>query len=133
MTTSLARQLQALRSDVVATLDKRKHHRVASLLFDPDEAAGQTLEAIYSLGVNGLSGLVLLEPQFERFGQTLFAENAKEIDRAVQVLARWGWGGLIGVCRPRQRMMMLILGLWSFWIWLRRMLLRGKLQRLWNG
>lgn len=92
MATSLARQLQSLRSDVVATLDKRKHQKAASLLFDPEEAASQTLEAVYSLGVNGLHGLVQLEPRFERFGRTLFAESAKEIDRAVQVKTLGGWG-----------------------------------------
>jgi len=84
MATSLAGQLQALRSDVVGTLDKRKHQRAASLLFDPDEAAAQTFAAVYALGINGLHGLIQLEPRFGKFARTLFAESAKEIDRAIQ-------------------------------------------------
>ena len=95
MATSLARQLQTLRSDVVGTLDKRKHQRIASLLFDPDEAAAQTFAAVYALGINGLQGLIQLDPRFGKFARTLFAESAKEIDRATQVsLLYFGtWAG----------------------------------------
>src|SRR5208282_5587115 len=85
MATSLARQLQAIRSDVVATLDKRKHEKVASLLFDPEEAGEQDYEAVFSLGLNGLHGLIQIDPKFGKFENTLFAETAKEIDRAIQV------------------------------------------------
>jgi U3 small nucleolar RNA-associated protein 10 len=86
MSTSLARQLQAIRSDVVSTLDRRKHEKVASLLFDPEEAAEQDFDSVFSLGLNGLDGLIQLDPEFQRFGNTLFSESAKDIDRAVQVL-----------------------------------------------
>jgi len=85
MATSLARQLQSIRSDTVATLDKRKHEKVASLLFDPEEAAVQDYHAVFSLAVNGLYGLVQLDSRFDRFHKTLFAESSKEIDRAIQV------------------------------------------------
>lgn len=85
MATALARQLQAIRSDTVATLDKRKHERVASLLFDPEEASGQDFDTIFFLGLNGLHGLIQIEPKFEGFEKTLFAETSKEIDRAIQV------------------------------------------------
>ena len=85
MATSLARQLQAIRSETVATLDNRKHGRVASLLFERDEAASQDFEAVFALGLNGLHGLILLNPQFQKFQKTLFSEAAKEIDRAIQV------------------------------------------------
>jgi U3 small nucleolar RNA-associated protein 10 len=85
MATSLARQLQALRSDTVATLDKRKHEKVASLLFDPEEAADQDFNSVFSLGLNGLHGLIQSEPRFRSFEKTLFAETTKDIDRAIQV------------------------------------------------
>ena len=83
--TSLARQLQAIRSETVTTLDKRKHEKVASLLFDPEEATDQDLDAVYSLGLNGLHGLIQLEPEFQKFGSTLFSQTSRDIDRAVQV------------------------------------------------
>ena len=86
MATSLARQLQTIKSNTVATLDKRKHEKVASLLFDPDEAAAQDFHSIFSLSVNGLHGLVQLDPRFRKFEKTLFAEASKEIDRTIQVL-----------------------------------------------
>jgi hypothetical protein len=85
MATSLARQLQTLRSETAATLDKRKHDRVASLLFDPQDAAEQDYDAVLALGQNGLLGLVQLDGRFREFEQTLFSETAKEMDRAIQV------------------------------------------------
>jgi len=88
MATSLARQLQSIKSDIVATLDKRKHEKVSSLLFDPDEAATQDFHAVFSLGVNGLYGLVQLDPRFQKFEKTLFSETSKEIDRTIQVLSK---------------------------------------------
>jgi U3 small nucleolar RNA-associated protein 10 len=87
MATSLARQLQALRSNTVATLDKRKHEKVGSLLFGPEEAARQDFDSALSLGLNGLHGLVQIEPQFQKFEKTLFSETSKEIDRSIQVQA----------------------------------------------
>jgi U3 small nucleolar RNA-associated protein 10 len=85
MTTSLARQLQAIRSDTVSTLDKRKHEKVSSLLFDPDEAASQDFHSMFSLGLNGLHGLVQLDGRFQNFEKTLFSESSKDIDRSIQV------------------------------------------------
>lgn len=90
MATSLARQLQAIKSDTVATLDKRKHEKVASLLFDPQEAAHQDFNSVFSLGSNGLHGLIQSEPRFQKFEKTLFAETSKEIDRTIQVLQGFG-------------------------------------------
>ena len=85
MATSLARQLQAIRSDTVATLDKRKHDKVASLFLDPDEAGKQSLDSAFSIGSNGLHGLIQLDQRFGKFEKTLFAVNSKEIDRTIQV------------------------------------------------
>lgn len=84
--TSLARQLQAIRSDVTATLDKRKHEKVASLLFEPKEAAYQQWDLVYAVGQNGLEGLVQLDPRFKKFESTLFSISSKEVDRAILVL-----------------------------------------------
>ena len=85
MATSLARQLQAIRSDTVATLDKRKHDKVASLLFDPQEAAEQDFNSVYALALNGLHGLIQINPEYKQYAKTLFAQTSKEIDRSVQV------------------------------------------------
>ena len=86
MATSLARQLQAIRSDTTTTLDKRKHEKTASLLFDPAEAAEQDYDSVLSLGLNGLLGLIHLDERFQKFEKTLFSETSKDIDRAIQVL-----------------------------------------------
>jgi U3 small nucleolar RNA-associated protein 10 len=85
MATALARQLQAIRSETAATLDKRKHDKVASLLFDPKEAAEQDYDTVLSLGVNGLQGLIQIDAKFRQFEGTLFSETSKKIDRAIQV------------------------------------------------
>jgi U3 small nucleolar RNA-associated protein 10 len=85
MATSLARQLQAIRSDVVATLDKRKHEKVGSLLFDSSEAAEQDYESVLSLGLNGLQGLIQIDPRFKPFEDTLFSKTSFQIDRALLV------------------------------------------------
>jgi len=85
MATSLARQLQAIHSDVVATLDKKKHEKVSSLLFDPNEAALQDYDEVLSLGLDGLNKLIEIEPRFKKFKSNLFSSSSKEVDRAIQV------------------------------------------------
>ena len=85
MATALARQLQAIRSETTATLDKRKHEKAASLLFDPKEAAERDYDTILALGVNGLQGLVQIDSRFKPFAKTLFSETSRDIDRAIQV------------------------------------------------
>jgi U3 small nucleolar RNA-associated protein 10 len=85
MATSLARQLKSIRSDITATLDKRKFEKVSSLLFEPDEAAVQDFDTVLALGQNGLHGLIQIDPRFQKFEQTLFSDTAKGIDRAIQV------------------------------------------------
>jgi U3 small nucleolar RNA-associated protein 10 len=85
MATSLARQLKSIRSDITATLDKRKFEKVSSLLFEPDEAAVQDFDTILALGQNGLHGLIQIDSRFQKFEKTLFSETAKGIDRAIQV------------------------------------------------
>jgi len=85
MATSLARQLQAIRSDVVATLDKKKHEKVSSLLFDPAEAAVQDYDEVLSLGLDGLNKLIEVELRFKKFKTNLFSTSSKDVDRAIQV------------------------------------------------
>ena len=89
--TSLARQLQTIRSDVTATLDKRKHEKVASLLFEPKEAAYQHWDLVYAVGQNGLEGLIQLDPRFQKFESTLFSNSSKDVDRAILVLCPLQW------------------------------------------
>ena len=85
MATALARQLKSIRSETTATLDKRKHEKISSLLFDPQEAAEQDYDTVLALGLNGLQGLIHLEPKFEQFERTLFSETSRDIDRAIKV------------------------------------------------
>ena len=85
MATSLARQLKARRSDVVATLDRRKHQKADSLLFERSEAAEQDYESVLALGLNGLQSLILIDPRFKQFEQTLFSRLSYQIDRSIQV------------------------------------------------
>uniref|UniRef100_A0A1I8QA80 HEAT repeat-containing protein 1 n=1 Tax=Stomoxys calcitrans TaxID=35570 RepID=A0A1I8QA80_STOCA len=83
MSTSLFEQLQRLKAPqtgVVADSKKR-----ASILFDPKEAATKDRRTIYDLGIHGLQELIVLNPTFQQFEQTLFDENTLQMERAVEL------------------------------------------------
>ena len=99
MTTSLAQQLKKLAlPESSLESDKR---RKCSLLFTPAEAANLDRDAFFEIGLNGLKELIVLEPAFETFNDTLFdvssrfysrtiesKENNKSLDKNIQKFLR---------------------------------------------
>ncbi|XP_031436234.1 HEAT repeat-containing protein 1 [Clupea harengus] len=81
--TSLAQQLKRLalpQND--ANLFNRRE--IASLLFNPKEAASTDRSTFYALGCNGLEELLGIEPAFEEFLDTLFSNASMNLERSVQ-------------------------------------------------
>ncbi|XP_015227293.1 PREDICTED: HEAT repeat-containing protein 1 [Cyprinodon variegatus] len=81
--TSLALQLKRLalpQSD--PNLLTRKE--VASLLFDPKDAATMDRSTFYALGCTGLEELLGIEPAFLEFQETLFSPASLTLERSVQ-------------------------------------------------
>ncbi|MED6241182.1 HEAT repeat-containing protein 1 [Ataeniobius toweri] len=81
--TSLALQLKRLalpQSD--PNLLTRKE--VASLLFDPKDAATMDRSTFYALGCTGLEELLGIEPAFLEFQDTLFSAASLTLERSVQ-------------------------------------------------
>uniref|UniRef100_A0A3Q1MF36 HEAT repeat-containing protein 1 n=1 Tax=Bos taurus TaxID=9913 RepID=A0A3Q1MF36_BOVIN len=84
--TSLAQQLQRLalpQSD--SSLLSRDE--VASLLFDPKEAATIDRDTAFAIGCTGLEELLGIDPSFEQFEAPLFSQLAKTLERSVQTKA----------------------------------------------
>ncbi|XP_069035979.1 HEAT repeat-containing protein 1 isoform X1 [Lepisosteus oculatus] len=81
--TSLAQQLKrlALPQNDPSLLSRKD---VASLLFDPKEAAGIDRDTFFALGCTGLEELLGIEPLFEEFQDTLFSPASKNLERSVQ-------------------------------------------------
>ncbi|KAF7648691.1 hypothetical protein LDENG_00153150 [Lucifuga dentata] len=81
--TSLAQQLKRLalpQSDP----DLLTRREVASLLFDPKDAAAMDRSTFYALGCTGLEELLGIEPAFLEFQDTLFSPAALTLERSVQ-------------------------------------------------
>lgn len=82
MATSLSQQLQRLAvPQTAALIDSKKK---ASILFDPLEAAKKDRRTIYELGVNGLHELIVINPEFQQFEETLFNEQTLHMERSVE-------------------------------------------------
>ncbi|KAM5235768.1 HEAT repeat-containing protein 1 [Ctenodactylus gundi] len=84
--TSLAQQLQrlALPQSDPSLLSRDE---VASLLFDPKEAATIDRETAFAIGCTGLEELLGIDPAFEQFEAPLFSQLAKTLERSVQTKA----------------------------------------------
>lgn len=84
--TSLAQQLQrlALPQSDPSLLSRDE---VASLLFDPREAATIDRDTAFALGCTGLEELLGIDPSFEQFEAPLFSQLAKTLERSVQTKA----------------------------------------------
>ncbi|KAM3930872.1 HEAT repeat-containing protein 1 [Leptodactylus fuscus] len=84
--TSLAHQLKrlALPQNDPSLLGR---HHVASLLFDPKEAATIDRETFYALGCTGLEQLMGIDASFAIFEETLFSTTSKNLERSVQTKA----------------------------------------------
>ena len=82
---SLARQLQQLQ--IPANLQSSaasKTPKKASFLFDAKDAADIDNETVFSIGVNGLEELMVIEPGFSSFENLLFDEASKSLERTLQ-------------------------------------------------
>nr|XP_031527782.1 HEAT repeat-containing protein 1 isoform X2 [Vicugna pacos] len=84
--TSLAQQLQrlALPQSDPSLLSRDE---VASLLFDPKEAATIDRDTAFAIGCTGLEELLGIDPSFEQFEAPLFSQLAKTLERSVQTKA----------------------------------------------
>ncbi|XP_004640899.1 HEAT repeat-containing protein 1 isoform X1 [Octodon degus] len=84
--TSLAQQLQRL---ALPQSDPSLLSRdvVASLLFDPKEAAAIDRDTAFAIGCTGLEELLGIDPAFEQFEAPLFSQMAKTLERSVQTKA----------------------------------------------
>uniref|UniRef100_A0A8C0PXP5 HEAT repeat-containing protein 1 n=2 Tax=Canis lupus familiaris TaxID=9615 RepID=A0A8C0PXP5_CANLF len=84
--TSLAQQLQRL---ALPQSDRSLLSRdeVASLLFDPKEAATVDRDTAFAIGCTGLEELLGIDPSFEQFEAPLFSQLAKTLERSVQTKA----------------------------------------------
>lgn len=84
--TSLAQQLQrlALPQSDPSLLARNE---VASLLFDPKEAATVDRDTAFAIGRTGLEELQGIDPAFEQFEAPLFSLFAKTLERSVQTAA----------------------------------------------
>ncbi|KAM7381034.1 hypothetical protein PAMA_012054 [Pampus argenteus] len=81
--TSLAHQLKrlALPQSDPNLLTRRE---VASLLFDPKDAATMDRSTFYALGCTGLEELLGIEPVFLEFQDTLFSQASLTLERSIQ-------------------------------------------------
>ncbi|KAM3860028.1 HEAT repeat-containing protein 1 [Diretmus argenteus] len=81
--TSLAHQLKrlALPQNDPNLLTRKE---VASLLFDPKDAASMDRSTFYALGCTGLEELLGIEPAFSEFQDTLFSRASLTLERSVQ-------------------------------------------------
>nr|XP_046233291.1 HEAT repeat-containing protein 1 isoform X2 [Scatophagus argus] len=81
--TSLAHQLKrlALPQNDPNLLTRRE---VASLLFDPKDAAAMDRSTFFALGCTGLEELLGIEPAFLEFQDTLFSGASLTLERSVQ-------------------------------------------------
>ncbi|XP_039541398.1 HEAT repeat-containing protein 1-like [Pimephales promelas] len=81
--TSLAHQLKrlALPQNDSNLLSRRE---VASVLFDPKDAATMDRSTFYALGCTGLEELMGIDPAFSEFQETLFSQASLTLERSIQ-------------------------------------------------
>ncbi|XP_068088359.1 HEAT repeat-containing protein 1 isoform X2 [Hyperolius riggenbachi] len=81
--TSLAQQLKRLAlPQTDSSLVQRK--QLASLLFDPKEAATIDRDTFFAIGSTGLDELMGIDATFQAFEETLFSSTSKDLERSVQ-------------------------------------------------
>jgi U3 small nucleolar RNA-associated protein 10 len=82
---SLEKQLKRLRIPDSSSLERAtKFKKKTSFLFDPKEASDIDNETVFSLALNGLDELKLVNLQFEKFETVLFTESSKYLERTLQ-------------------------------------------------
>jgi hypothetical protein len=83
--TSLSSQLKRLQVPQTHLLNSYSDLHRVSFLYDPKEAANLDAEAVYSLAMNGLEQLKVIDAEtFESFETTLFSSTSVQFERAVQ-------------------------------------------------
>ena len=83
--TSLAKQLQQLQiPGSLPSTATAKASKKSSLLFDSKEAADIDNETVFSIGLNGLEELKVIEPAFKMFEKSLFGDNSMSLERSLQ-------------------------------------------------
>lgn len=83
---SLSQQLKAIsEKNASLALDRKSRSKIhsRSLMFDPKVAAAQDMDYIYSIALEGLQELIDIDPRFEKFNHSLFAEASLTYDRNV--------------------------------------------------
>lgn len=81
---SLANQLKKLSTPGQLSFRSAHASQKPSLLFTSREAADLDIEAVFSLGVNGLEELKSMNAAFSKFEVTLFSESSKHFERSLQ-------------------------------------------------
>lgn len=83
--TSLSAQLKRLQVPQTNLLNIAGDKRRVSFLYDPKEAANMDSEAVFSVAMNGLEQLKLIDQEtFESFELTLFNSSSISFERAIQ-------------------------------------------------
>lgn len=87
MASNLAAQLANINAGNTLVHDRKKRKKIhsVSLIFEPSEAASQDYETIYSIAIEGLDVLEQLDPRFNAFRNSIFAETSINVDRLLQV------------------------------------------------
>lgn len=80
--TSLARQLELLK--LPQTSAHKEKHGSVSFLYDFFEAKTIDSDTHFSVALNGLDNLILLDPYIETYKNTIFHESSKQFDRGVK-------------------------------------------------
>ncbi|KAL3521384.1 hypothetical protein ACH5RR_019533 [Cinchona calisaya] len=82
MATSIASQLQALKSVVKADTEPlKKPFTRPSILFNLKDAADIDVDAIFGLALSGLEALISKEERFRNYKNDLFSHKSRELDR----------------------------------------------------
>ncbi|KAF2311685.1 hypothetical protein GH714_025935 [Hevea brasiliensis] len=82
MATTIASQLQAIRSVIQADSEPQKRPITRpSILFDPKEAADIDIDTILSIAHSGLEVLISVNDRFRNYKNDLFSHKSKELDR----------------------------------------------------
>ncbi|CAH9069155.1 unnamed protein product [Cuscuta epithymum] len=82
MATSIASQLQAIKSIVISdSVTRKRPFTRPSILFEPKEAADIDVETIYSTALSGLDVLISTEERFKNYKNDLFSPKSRDLDR----------------------------------------------------
>ncbi|WCJ36431.1 ARM repeat superfamily protein [Euphorbia peplus] len=82
MGTSIASQLEAIRSVVVTGSEPRKQPITKpSILFDAKEAADIDLDTILTIAITGLEVLVSVDDRFGKYSNDLFSHKSRDMNR----------------------------------------------------